>query len=178
LKEYHATYCKKECSTNERHDNIRDFIYQIAQQGCLAARKEEPALFEGQERPADIIISNFKDGKDYLLDVGITCPTRSDIAKNASLISNFTAEKYAKVKRDKVAAKLAHTNYVFAPIIAETFESGTDSSVTLINEIGTYYAARHKISISEEYGRKLQYYFKKQTLIPSRCEYHLITYKE
>jgi hypothetical protein len=40
------------------------------------------------------------------------------------LTKHFTAEKYAKVKRDKVAAKLAHTNYVFAPIIAETFGTG------------------------------------------------------
>jgi hypothetical protein len=58
------------------------------------------------------MISNFKDGKDYLLNVGITCPTRSDIAK-CVLISNVAAEKYAKAKRDEVAAKLAHTNYIF-----------------------------------------------------------------
>jgi hypothetical protein len=38
----------------------------------------------------------------------------------------------------------------FAPIIAETFGGWTDSSVTLIDEIGTYYAARQKISIPKE----------------------------
>jgi hypothetical protein len=42
--------------------------------------REKRKRFEGQERPADTyihFIANYKEGKDYIFDVGVTCPTAS-----------------------------------------------------------------------------------------------------
>jgi hypothetical protein len=65
----------------------------------------------------------------------------------------FAAEGYAKLKCEKVALNLVNTNYVFVPVIGETFGSWTDSSVNFINSIVGYYAARQKLTLPEAKGR-------------------------
>jgi hypothetical protein len=44
---------------------------------------------------ADVFIANFKDGKDYLLDVGVTCPTNLSVREQAAIKKNYAAEKFA-----------------------------------------------------------------------------------
>lgn len=150
---HHATYCKKEVSTNKRHNDLRNYIYSIAIQGCLTAYMEKKDLFDGQERPADIFIANYKEGKDYLFDVGITCPTSLILSKNAAKEKNYAAEKFGKTKVAKVASKLLNTNYFFAPLIAETFGSWTDASVKHINEIIKYYATHQSLNLASTKDR-------------------------
>jgi hypothetical protein len=130
LKGHHSTHCKKENSINKRHNEIRDYIYQITQ-GCLAISKEENRLFEGQERPADIYIAKYQAGKDFLFDVGISCPTSFNSAKNAAKIKNHAADAFAKAKTTKVTPKLVNT----VPLIAETFGSWSDSSANQIKSM-------------------------------------------
>jgi hypothetical protein len=78
---------------NQRHDRIRDFNFSIASQGCLNASKEMKNLFEGQERPADVYISNYKEGKDYLFDTRLTCPTGFGLIMQLILLINYADPK-------------------------------------------------------------------------------------
>jgi hypothetical protein len=133
---------------------LRDYIYAIATQGCLTAQREKRDLFDGQERPADIHIANYIDGKDYLFDVGITCPTGFNSATKGAKIKNHAADAFGKAKCSKVASKIANTNYLFfIPLIAETFGSWTDSAVKQINKLTSYYASHQKIPLPDAKNR-------------------------
>jgi hypothetical protein len=41
--------------TIQRHDEIRNLLYNIAKQGCLRVEKEEPDIFGNKKRPGDIL---------------------------------------------------------------------------------------------------------------------------
>jgi hypothetical protein len=121
LKGDHATFYKKESSTNQRHDRIRDFIFSIASQGCLNVSKEMKNLFEGQERPAAGLAGHrqifiypiiYKEGKDYLFDTGIIYPTGFGLLNHAAVSKNYAADTFDKAKTRKAASKIVNTNYV------------------------------------------------------------------
>jgi hypothetical protein len=88
-------------------------------------------------------------------------------AKNAAKVKNDAADAFAKAKTTNVSSKLRNTNYIFVPLIAETFGSWSDSSVNQINDLIKYYAAYQKIALPLEYGPNFLLYCNVQMSMPS-----------
>jgi hypothetical protein len=76
------------------------------------------------------------------------CNTRSWLCEE-----KHAADAFGKVKCSKVASKITNTNYVFIPLIAETFGSWTDSAVKQINKLTSYYASHQKIPLPDAKNR-------------------------
>ena len=74
-----ALGCGQQSERIARHDSLRDVLFQAARQAGLAPVREERNLLAAQEdrveqRPGDIVVKCWKDGKDSAWDVTVISP--------------------------------------------------------------------------------------------------------
>ena len=71
----HALGCAKHGERIVRHDQLCDVLYEAASSASLAPVREERHLLPGTaERPGDLFIRRWSDGKDAAIDVTVTGP--------------------------------------------------------------------------------------------------------
>ena len=127
---YHLATCPG--IHGRHHDSVRDILFRFAQQAQFSPQREPSGvlaeLYQSKERPADILIPNYSNGKPLCLDVTIVS-SFTDITKAAST-SGYNAARAAQVKRDKYEAHLEDLGYMFRPFAMESiggFDEQCDS---------------------------------------------------
>ena len=96
-KSSHDLDCKKN-GVIRRHDAIRDCLGSICKAACIGVQTEQSGLSEKtRERPADIFIPNWKEGKDAWVDVAVINSSCASNVKYSARIIDYAISKAQKI---------------------------------------------------------------------------------
>jgi len=137
----HCARCKKDGDITSRHNRLRDLIFALCSNACLAPVKELSGLdpLRPQRRPADVFIPNFQGGRDAALDIAVTCPLQPKFAA----IVDDPADHYA----DTVKHRLYDPGFKglpvdFIPVVFDGFGGVCAEGLSCLLEIMSRGAAR------------------------------------
>jgi hypothetical protein len=120
------------------HDDIRDVLFGYAKQAQFDAKLEPTGLmaevFRDNDRPADIYIPNFANGKPLCVDVTIVS-SFSDMEK-ASTTAGHNAARAAKAKRAKYEAHLEELGFMFVPFAMESIGGFGEDCEPFLQKLG------------------------------------------
>ena len=81
----HAISCAINGERIAKHNHVRDAIFAAASQAALGPRKEPAGLLPGSDdRPADVLLPFWANGKDAALDVSVVNPLQPGKEKKES----------------------------------------------------------------------------------------------
>lgn len=142
---HHAVRCGAGRDRSNRHDALRDFVFQQARVGQIAAQKEPPHLLQNCGlRPADVLLPNVAGGRSVCVDVAVTDPLQSKMVSGASRSVSFAANEYARVKHSKYSILMARKSdeLVLWPVVVETLGAWSDDSLQLFDLLALWQSRR------------------------------------
>ena len=108
----HATCCKKQGDLIIRHNGLRDFVEEIANDGMLSPVLEKEGILGNTtgRRPGDVTIQRWAEGKGLAIDVAVT-----SVLSATNVRFKDPCEHYAAVqKHGKYDASFQGTNIVIS----------------------------------------------------------------
>ena len=85
-----------------RHNHLRDALFNTAVQACLGPSREDKALIPGSDnRPADLLITYWSDGKDAAMGVTVVTPLQAALVNGAATTPGHALTKRYSEKMNK-----------------------------------------------------------------------------
>ena len=113
--------CRNKGKRIYRYNILRDALHMTAKQASLSPAKEESALLPGSaEKPADVFIPGWANGRDAALDVSVVSPLQSQLIKKASEESSSAAKKRNNDMLSKYFDPCNNEGIHFFPVVVET----------------------------------------------------------
>ena len=82
----HAISCAIGGERIAKHNHVRDALFQAAAQAALGPQKEPPGLLPGSDdRPADILLPFWSQGKDTALDITVVNPLQGALIDQVAM---------------------------------------------------------------------------------------------
>ena len=140
---HHSRMCAAGGERTQRHNALRDLIYQWAERGCLRPEREKAGLLlpqspddvsSARRRPADLYLPAFL-GRPTAIDFAITAPQRLDVLGShggASAASLYTEHKR---KHLDTAQACAAQHVEFLPLVAETTGAWAPEAIKALDHI-------------------------------------------
>jgi hypothetical protein len=147
-----------DCKSNgvvKRHNSVRDCLASLCVSAGFGIKVEKSGLsMRTRERPADIFVTNWKDGKDLWIDVAVVNPLCPSNIRRSSLEKNSALNLAEKRKLDNYTALVQENgNALFVPFICDVFgglnKSAEDLLVRLASITATREAENQKKVLSE-----------------------------
>ena len=130
----HDLDCKKN-GVIRRHDAIRDCLGSLCKAACIGVKIEQSGLSQKtRERPADIFIPNWKDGKDAWVDVAVINSSCASNLKYSSRTIDYALSKAQKIKEENYKILVSENEAIFIPFILDV--NGR------LNQLGEEFLAR------------------------------------
>ena len=98
------------------------------------------------KRPADIFISNWKDGKDAWLDVAVINPSCASNVKNSSRTVDYALSKAQKIKEDNYKVLVAESDAIFIPFILDINKRLNTAAEEFLARLASLGSSRHGLS--------------------------------
>lgn len=120
----HAVTCRGNGDIISRHNAFRDTVWNhCALSGLSSVREKKGILGDigGKRRPADVLVHNWSDGKDWCLDMAVTSPTQDKFLLRSSLVAGTAADSYFEAKLKKYDKLVSEAGLIFLPFVVETF---------------------------------------------------------
>ena len=140
---HHSGMCAAGGERTQRHNALRDLIYQWAERGCLRPEREKAGLLlpqspddvsSARRRPADLYLPAFL-GRPTAIDFAIAAPQRLDVLGShggASAASLYTEHKR---KHLDTAQACAAQHVEFLPLVAETTGAWAPEAIKALDHI-------------------------------------------
>ena len=98
----HAISCATDGERIFRHDRLRDAIYDAASSAALAPKREAPHLFpDSTDRPGDVFIPSWRNGRGAALDVTVTSPLQVTQIRREAAEAGAALQAAKKWKMDR-----------------------------------------------------------------------------
>jgi hypothetical protein len=139
----HAIACATDAERIARHDHLRDVLFQAAQTAALAPVRERRDLFPyDNERPADVYIPMWTQGRDAALDVTVISPLQAAEVRRAAANAGAALETAVRQKMTKSYDKCRQAGVEFIPLAVETLGGWDQDAISNIRKLG-HHLARH-----------------------------------
>ena len=94
----HALVCSCKGDRIRRHNAERNVIHSDMRIAGLSPVLEPPHILRngGKQKPADIFVSDWSEGKGACFDVAVTCPLQKKYINHAAHTQLYAAEDYAE----------------------------------------------------------------------------------
>jgi hypothetical protein len=126
--------CKNGGDIIKRHNKLRNFIFNIAQQcGANPVLEKKNILgdCDSGKRPADVLLPSWSHGKDFAIDVAITDPINGTFKLDMEACNKY-ADKY---KHDKYDNGFINTQIEFIPVVFSTFGSLNEEGHSFLKDL-------------------------------------------
>ena len=133
-----------------RHNAERNVIHNdMRVAGFSPVLEPEHILRNGtKQKPADIFVSDWSEGKGACFDVAVTCPLQIKYINRAANEQLYAAEDYAEnVKIPKYSQACAAKNLLCIPLVFESFGGMTKNTEETLLRTARFYCHRLSISI-------------------------------
>ena len=154
----HASICKSHGDLINRHNTVRDTLVSIAQSGNLNVVVEARHLLNDVvvgEKPADLLINNWRYGRSLCIDV---CIANSLQFFQANRPFDPMEPLYAKenLKNEHYRARCLDRGLLFEPFVIGSLGGFTDAAIDIMKELGSAVANVHGLSRSMAINRVRQ----------------------
>ena len=148
-----------------RHDSIRDVLFTAAQSAALAPRKEVPSLIPGtSNRPADIYLPNWAQGRPAALDVTVISTLQSLTVSKASTSQGHALRIGERRKMVHHYEACQSVGVSFVPLVVETLGGWSDDAIQTICKIGRLLGQR----LGSPPAESTQHLFQRLSIAPWR----------
>ena len=125
------------------HNAIRDVVFLAAQSAALAPSKETPNLLAGSaERPADVLLPNWCQGKSAALDIHVISPLQSATVAEAAYNQGYALDVGVRRKLTSNLSTCRSAGVECIPMVAETLGGLASDCISTIRAIGSAVQAR------------------------------------
>jgi len=145
LNDVHATTCMCSGDRISRHNALRDTFYYIVKSALLNPTREFQ-IGNSKERPGDVHVDNWENGRSAEFDFAVVSPTLQRNLVESSIEAGITASKYEDFKRRRYEAKCNEASSDFIPMIVETHGAWGPTAIPIISKIADLIASRKLIS--------------------------------
>ena len=133
----HAIGCAINGERIARHNHVRDAIYNAAVQATLGPTKEPDGLLGGSDdRPADILIPYWTQGKATALDISVVSPLQVALVGRSAQDGGHAGETRYTEKMRKYHARCEKEGIVFTPVVVDTFGGWHSAALKVITKLG------------------------------------------
>ena len=152
----HSISCAINGERIAKHNHVRDAIFAAAAQAALGPRKEPAGLLPGSDdRPADVLLPFWVNGKDAALDISIVNPMQQALVEQVARDGNCGVQHSFNTKVRKYSQRCDAEGLVFVPIIVDTFGGWHKDSLDALTRLGRQ-VARQTGKEEEETVRQLR----------------------
>ena len=118
----HAISCAINGERIAKHNHVRDAIFAAASQAALGPRKEPAGLLPGSDdRPADVLLPFWANGKDAALDVSVVNPLQQQLAGQVAREGANGVQHAFNIKMGKYSERCKAEGIVFIPLVVGRF---------------------------------------------------------
>jgi hypothetical protein len=133
----HAISCAIHGERIAKHNHLRDCIYQAAQQAQLGPLKEPDGLLPGSDdRPADILLPNWTQGRGTALDVTVVNPLQAALVRRTAEEGEAAVQHAHNTKVQKYSDRCAGEGLEFIPMAVDTFGGWHEVALQAITKLG------------------------------------------
>ena len=131
---YHTLTCRHGSFLNQRHNAVREVIFNVAKHAGLQPRMEpQHILDDNNDRPGDVYVKGLFNGKDACIDVAITHSSQPKYIDIAALNGGAAAaSSYASAKIRKYRQRCNDRGLDFFPIVFDTYAACDPDAVPII----------------------------------------------
>ena len=105
-----------------RHNNVRDCLFQAAQQAGLAPQREVPGLLPpSEDRPADVFLRGWSSGKSACLDFTATNALQAATLEGCAEDGSFAVDRAVATKLRHYADRCEAEGLAYIPLAIDTF---------------------------------------------------------
>ena len=133
----HSISCAINGERIAKHNHVRDAIHAAAAQAALGPKKEPAGLLPGSDdRPADVLLPFWVNGKDAALDISIVNPMQQALLHQVARDGDSGVQHSFNTKVRKYSARCEAEGLVFVPVIVDTFGGWHRDSLEAITRLG------------------------------------------
>ena len=152
----HAVSCAIGGERISKHNHVRDAIFQAAAQAHLGPRKEPGGLLPGSDdRPADVLLPVWDQGRDTALDVCVVNPLQDGLVDRVAREGDAGVHHAFSAKVAKYGARCDAEGISFLPLAVDTFGGWHSRSLDALVKLGRQ-VARQVGKDEEEVVRQLR----------------------
>ena len=155
---HHSLICSSSSDRISRHNHLCDVLASFLR-SCATGivKREAPGLIPGAgDKPGDVTLSNWSEGKTGVFDLVVTSPVCSAYVAQAALESGYAARLAEDRKDDKAFAKCEEQGLVFVPLAVEAFGGWGPLAGKTFHILANFAANRSGKTRVEEYRFFLQ----------------------
>jgi hypothetical protein len=168
LRGHHALACTCGGDTTQRHNAIRDFLFQVFRGAGLRPKLEEAGLLapQGGRRPADILLqttptirqSSSPALPQIALDIGVVSPFTPAQLQHSSRTALHAAQSYAERKRShaRTEALCREVGVAYEPLVWEATGGLDPGGASVLRSICEELASREELALSDILARVTQ----------------------
>jgi hypothetical protein len=161
----HAILCATDGERIARPDRLRDVLFQATQTAALAPGTERRDLFPyDSDRPAEVYIPMWAEGRDAALDVTVTSPLQVTQLHRAAVQAGAALQAAKSRNLAKSFEKCCSAGIVFLPLAIETLGGWNSDAITHIRKLGRQ-LARHS---STDEGTTIRHLFQRLSVFLQR----------
>ena len=133
----HAISCAVGGERIAKHNHVRDAVFQAAVQAQLGPSKEPDGLLPGSDdRPADVLIPFWTQGRDTALDITVVNPLQSALLHRSSQDGgSAVAEAYNRKMRN-YGDRCAAEGIAFLPMAVDSLGGWHKAGLEAITRLG------------------------------------------
>ena len=170
----HAVGCASDGERIFRHNVVRDALYCTAKSALLSPAKEENSLLPGSaEKPADVFIPGWHQGRDAAFDVSIVSPLQTQLVRRSAEETGSSANKRYADKMAKYFGPCDNEGIQFFPLIVETLGGWHPDSVDTITKLARQLACHAGTSMDDT----VQHLFQRLGILLARGNSALILHR-
>jgi hypothetical protein len=133
----HAIGCAINGERISRHNHIRDALFNAAAQATLGPVKEPDGLLTGSDdRPADILIPYWTQGRSTALDVSVISPLQAAQVERCALDGGKAVESRYTEKMRKYHGRCEREGLTFIPMVVDTLGGWHPAALQVITKLG------------------------------------------
>ena len=133
----HAISCGIGGERIARHNHVRDALFQTAVQAGLGPVKEPDGLLPGSDdRPADILLPFWTNGRDTALDFTVVNPLQDALVRRSAEEGSSAVNHAHNIKLRKYAERCAEQGLVFSPVAVDTLGGWHPDALEVITKLG------------------------------------------
>ena len=133
----HSISCAINGERIAKHNHVRDAIFAAAAQAALGPRKEPAGLLPGSDdRPADVLLPFWANGKDAALDISIVNPMQQALVGQVAREGDSGVQHTFNVKVRKYSERCEAEGFIFVPMIVDTYGGWHKESLEVLTKLG------------------------------------------
>ena len=147
----HAVSCGSGGERIAKHNHVRDAIFAAAAQAALGPRKEPGGLLPGtDDRPADVLLPYWTQGKDTALDITVVNPLQGALIQQVAVDGESGVRHAYNAKMAKYDDRCSAEGIAFVPMAVDTFGGWHGAALDVLQKLGRQVA--RQVGKEEEDG--------------------------